>query len=397
MTSHAMTICLSWLLVGMALVGHGGLHVALYNRLNATGLSRRMIKRTEWLLLISCCTIPVLLLFFYFRPVVEVLSRRTDWSSLPWGLRLYAMVCWGTWLYPGLPWLVTRPILGFRQAPCQFQRRRLSVDQQLPQSPALSRKCRILSRVPCNQIFELEIVEKDLLVPGLPSQFDGLRIAHLSDIHLTGHISPDFFSYAVQQANHWHPDFMVITGDIVDDDLCIEWLPRCFAEATARLGKYFILGNHDKRVRCPQDIRQTMQQIGWQDVGGRWVSYSAADGVIDWVGNESPWFAAPSDHNPRSTSVLDIALCHSPDCIDWARRQSIPLLLAGHTHGGQGRLPLAGPILSPSRHGSRFASGEFFLAPTTMHVSRGLSGLHLLRLNCPPELPLLTLRSAPLR
>lgn len=67
-------------------------------------------------------------------------------------------------------------------------------------------------------------------------------------------------------------------------------------------------------------------------------------------------------------------------------------MLAGHTHGGQGRLPLAGPLLGPSFHGSRYASGDFYKDPTTMHVTRGISGVHLLRINCRPELSLLTLR-----
>ena len=67
-------------------------------------------------------------------------------------------------------------------------------------------------------------------------------------------------------------------------------------------------------------------------------------------------------------------------------------MLAGHTHGGQGRLPLAGPILGPSRYGSRYASGDFYKPPTTMHVTRGLGGTHLIRINCRPELSLLTLR-----
>ena len=86
-------------------------------------------------------------------------------------------------------------------------------------------------------------------------------------------------------------------------------------------------------------------------------------------------------------------LSHSPDQIRWARNHNIQLMLAGHTHGGQGRLPLLGPILSPSLYGSRFASGQFYHDPTTMHVTRGLGGTRLLRLNCPPELSLLTLRS----
>jgi predicted MPP superfamily phosphohydrolase len=88
-----------------------------------------------------------------------------------------------------------------------------------------------------------------------------------------------------------------------------------------------------------------------------------------------------------------LLLSHSPDQLAWARRHDVTLMLAGHTHGGQGRLPLAGPVLSPSYHGSRYASGDFYKAPTTMHVTRGLGGVHLMRINCRPELSLITLRT----
>ena len=68
-------------------------------------------------------------------------------------------------------------------------------------------------------------------------------------------------------------------------------------------------------------------------------------------------------------------------------------MLAGHTHGGQVRLPWIGAIVAPSRHGVRYASGTFFEPPTVMHVSRGLSAEKPLRWNCAPELTKLTLRS----
>ena len=66
---------------------------------------------------------------------------------------------------------------------------------------------------------------------------------------------------------------------------------------------------------------------------------------------------------------------------------------AGHTHGGQIRLPIVGPIVAPSRYGVKYASGLFHEPPTLMHVSRGVCGVHPLRFNCPPELALLTLVS----
>ena len=79
--------------------------------------------------------------------------------------------------------------------------------------------------------------------------------------------------------------------------------------------------------------------------------------------------------------------------MNWAREQDCDLMLAGHTHGGQVRLPIIGPILSPSRMGTRFASGTFYYEPTLMHVSRGVGCIELpLRIFAPPEVLLLTLQ-----
>jgi len=89
-----------------------------------------------------------------------------------------------------------------------------------------------------------------------------------------------------------------------------------------------------------------------------------------------------------------LLLSHAPDQLTWARRFDFDLMLAGHTHGGQIRLPLLGPIVSPSRLGTQYASGTFEREPTVLHVSRGTSSFMPLRWNCPPELAVLELRSA---
>lgn len=91
-------------------------------------------------------------------------------------------------------------------------------------------------------------------------------------------------------------------------------------------------------------------------------------------------------------SPFRILLSHTPDNLSWAKSHHFDLMLAGHTHGGQIRLPWLGAIIAPSFHGSRYASGLYFEPPTLMHVSRGLAGIHPIRLNCPPELALLILK-----
>jgi hypothetical protein len=101
---------------------------------------------------------------------------------------------------------------------------------------------------------------------------------------------------------------------------------------------------------------------------------------------------------PDLTSVPEdafrIFLSHTPDNINWACRNSIDLMLSGHNHGGQVRLPGFGPVYSPSVYGCHFASGVFWEPPTLLYVSRGISGKHPLRWNCLPELTRLILRPA---
>jgi predicted MPP superfamily phosphohydrolase len=243
-----------------------------------------------------------------------------------------------------------------------------------------------------NQIFDLAIESIELPVKGLPSELDGYRIAHLSDVHLTGDIHPDYAKYAVARASGWQPDLMALTGDIIDKQPCIDWLPEIFSQAEAADGCFFVLGNHDTRVVDSWQTRDAMDRAGWTDLGSRSLRTQLRGVASLVIGNEHPWFERPGmgDANPAEFRLL---LSHSPDQLSWARRHNVTLMLAGHTHGGQGRLPLAGPILSPSRHGSRYASGDFYKPPTTMHVTRGLGGVHLMRINCRPELSLIKLRS----
>ncbi len=405
----------AWGVLLAVLVGHFSLHLAAYNRVNATGLRRRWIKSASKLLLINCLVLPVVA-WFVIGDAIEG-ATATDLGSnaadsapvtltaLPLGWRIYGGLCLAALPLLGIPWLLWRPLWGLETLATQRRSEVVRVADQLRQPLASSLKCRLAAKLPLNQIFELAIEEIELPVAGLPDRLDGYRIAHLSDLHFTGHVAPQWTAYAVQRANRWSPDLFALTGDLIDRAACIEWLESTVGLARASDGCYFVLGNHDTRIADPRSIRTAMSRIGWRDVGGQClrVELRAAAGeecapsVNSLVlGNERPWFGAPqSDSVLTQAADFRLLLSHSPDQLAWARRHRIELMLAGHTHGGQGRLPLAGPLLSPSWHGSRYASGTFYKTPTTMHVSRGLCGTHLMRINCRPELALLTLRVHP--
>ena len=162
---------------------------------------------------------------------------------------------------------------------------------------------------------------------------------------------------------------------------------------TEPLGAFFVLGNHDKRVSDIPGLRDTLRQCGLTDLASpREIQFGGHR--IALIGNELPWFGPAGEYasDQLSDDTFRILLAHSPDQLRWARMRQVDLMLAGHTHGGQIRFPLIGPVVSPSLYGIKYACGIFYEAPTLMHVSRGLSGLDPIRINCAPELAKLTLR-----
>ena len=260
-------------------------------------------------------------------------------------------------------------------------------------------KTRFLGRLPGNEILKPHVHRKRLAVPRLPSELEGLLIAHLSDFHLTGKFTRTFYERIVDEANGWEPDLMVLSGDLVDHRDCLDWIPDIFGRLEARLGVIFVLGNHDVRVGDTLDLRRRLTDCGLVDLGGRHLTTTWNGAPVSCVGDERPWFSVGDEVRalPKrrlESSECRILIAHSPDRFPWAVAHDFDLVLAGHTHGGQIRVPGIGPIVAPSLYGTRFASGVFQRRQTVMHVSRGLCGVHAVRFNCPPELALLSLTAS---
>ncbi len=378
-----------YLLMIAVVIGHFGLHLAIYNRVNGFGWPRKRVKRMVKVFFVNALVLPIIVVLFW-RSWGGWLAGESD---LPIMLLGYSWLCLAAWIVLGVPWLLWRPLWGIEWVDAKRQVEAVNVEREVGISLAATRQCKYEASLPLNQIFELSVETIELPVVGLPAALDGYRIAHLSDIHLTGDVKPDYMRYTVQRAMEWNPHMVALTGDIIDTQECVGWIDDLFAGVSAPDGCYFVLGNHDTRIADPRDTRSAMEQAGWVDVGGRTKHVSLGGVPVMLIGNEHPWFDRPTLDKDRGDEQMRLLLSHSPDQFSWAREHDVTLMLAGHTHGGQGRLPLAGPLLSPSFHGSRYASGDFYRTPTTLHVTRGLGAVHLMRINCRPELSLLVLRA----
>lgn len=238
---------------------------------------------------------------------------------------------------------------------------------------------------------ELEVTRVALDVLGLPPSLNGLRIGFLTDVHRSRWVSHDDVTSAVAVLMAERPELVVLGGDYVT------WGDRDFvqpaAEALAALsaphGVFGILGNHDDDHDMPAALaRQGIQML--RDARTR---LTIRNESVDLVGLRF-WTKRQMDIAPlvRDAAPATILLAHDPRRLTEAAALNIPLVLAGHTHGGQVVLPLVGALAAQK---FPVVAGIGQRERTTIFVSRGLGTVYVpVRVNCPPEVAVLTLKAA---
>jgi hypothetical protein len=378
-------------LVLLAFVGHFALAVWLFNRLHAIAWPVKTIKRLEKLLLLVAAVVCLAFAGRWLLTGAGLLPSSLPASEVQLLWFAYACVAWAAALAVVPLWLLPKLLERTPAALASNHTHVVDVVERLGFAPLYGGEARLLARIPGNEILRIAVQEKVLRWPRLPEQLAGLKIAHLSDLHMTGRIGREFYDVAVDQTNRLDPDFVVITGDILEKECCLDWIAPTLGRLTARHGKYFILGNHEKRLADAAPLRAALVAAGFADLGGC-CEIQAINGTnVLLAGSELPWFGKAPEVRCSSDSTFRILLSHSPDQLPWAKEHAFDLMLAGHNHGGQIRLPFLGALIAPSRFGWRYAGGLYHEEPTLLHVSRGLSGIHPIRLNCPPEIALLVL------
>ncbi|QEL18228.1 metallophosphoesterase [Limnoglobus roseus] len=252
-----------------------------------------------------------------------------------------------------------------------------------------------LARLPGNDIFRVDFTDLTLTPRELPAAWDGLSILLLSDLHFHGTPSREFFQRVTDEiANQPHADIVALAGDFVDTDWHHEWIGPLLGQLKWREHGLAILGNHDK-YHDPDRVREELSKAGYRMLSRQSEVIPIRGLPCRVIGHEGPWFPPPDEPEPKTGDAFYLCLSHSPDNFYWGQERKINLMLCGHVHGGQVRLPVIGSIFVPSVYSRRFDQGVFEQNGTVMVVGRGLSGKEPLRFRCRPQVIRITLKSQP--
>jgi predicted MPP superfamily phosphohydrolase len=246
------------------------------------------------------------------------------------------------------------------------------------------------------------------VIPDLPAPLAGLRLCHLTDLHLGHFTATAYLERAVALANAERPDLVLLTGDFIDGSAAfIAQAAQLLRGVRSRWGSVGVLGNHDHWVDAPACRRafgaagvrlvdNARVFVGARGLGGPAAGSICVAGVGDYWEDRVDLDAALAGVDPGTPRLL---LCHNPDFAESeaarSPRHRVDLMLAGHTHGGQVRLPWGRPIIVPSSYGPKYAHGLVRGPRFPVLVSAGLGvAIFPVRFLVPPEIVIVSLFSS---
>jgi len=388
---------------------------------------------------------PQLLVFLYLRERLPLSARR--WLAvvftvfnIPWvivAVRMFSGSLWGIsripyiaafiawqflgWVFCGLvclyllgkgiAWIVRRASYVVRERPVEVSDvRRTTHDARLSRRQFLARATYAYAAagvgLSAYGIWSAErlpvLTRRTLYFPDLPLGLNGLRIAHLSDVHAGVLMGEEKMKELVRQTNALGADLILQTGDMIDiSQAYIPQYVRAFRDLRAPLGVVTVLGNHDRYTGQDAVIK------GVRDAGQVFIRNEShiierGGAVLALVGIDDPrnWRAddpqeddldAALRRTPPAAEAFRILMAHRPGAFDGAIPRGIPLTLAGHIHGGQFYIPVIG--WSPGRLITKYVMGHFQKDASQLYVSRGIGVVGIpLRVFAPPEIALFELR-----
>jgi predicted MPP superfamily phosphohydrolase len=383
---------IEYLLVALAWLGHACIVMALVNFVYAHPLHKHFLKFFRITMGLLICAGPIVYLACFGHSITQVLRAALDAPQL-WPLAAYVSACL---IVGGLvfPVMTIRRLTRPRPSPHVGETTRtIDIAKELGGPPFGDGSTLAMARLPFNDIFRVDFTTLTLAIPGAPAAWDGLTLLQISDLHFLGTPGREFYDRIIQHSMaEGPPDLLLITGDIIDTDTHHDWIAPVLGQLRWNIAAFAILGNHDW-WQDHERVRRCLREIGMRVVSNRWERIDVRGEPLTVIGHEGPWFPTPPDLTACPAEGFRLLLSHTPDNIGWAKQNNVGLMLAGHVHGGQVRLPLVGSIFVPSRFSRRYDMGTFFETPTLLHVNRGLSGKEPLRFRCNPQVTRIILRA----
>jgi uncharacterized protein len=248
-------------------------------------------------------------------------------------------------------------------------------------------------------------VRLDIRLGRWPSRMNGFTIALLSDFHYDPYCSIHPLRAAIRIVNDLRPDLIVLTGDFVSVPIFGEASKgAASAEPCAQLlkklqspnGLWAVLGNHDA-FTDPDQVSSALRAEGIQILANKSTAIEKNGGRF-WLSGVNDVLDRTADLETAlqkiPTNEATILLAHEPDYADHVAKFPVDLQLSGHSHGGQVRIPFLRPFYLPDL-ARKYIWGLYKVGPLTLYTNPGLGTVEIpVRLNCPPEVTLLTIRSS---
>ena len=238
----------------------------------------------------------------------------------------------------------------------------------------------------------------------IPQSFEGFRIAQVSDLH-NAELGKDN-NKLIEKLNECEPDIIVLTGDLIDSNHTNLEVALSFAQQAVKIAPcYFVTGNHEAWVGSQyEELKTSLENAGVTVLQDEAIELNYGDECIQLIGLNDPDFSERDSF--LSESILEtklsqvnisngftILLSHRPEHFNVYQNKNIDLVLSGHAHGGQFRLPFLGGVIAPNQGlFPKYDAGTYTENGTTMIVSRGIGNSIIpFRVNNRPEIVLVEL------
>lgn len=239
----------------------------------------------------------------------------------------------------------------------------------------------------------IQLKEVEISSPTWPKAFDGLRIGHVSDFHLGDLMPIDRATSAIEMLKAYSPDIVACTGDVVDLHIDgAQDLLESLANIDSPLGTMLVLGNHDE-LECADTLSTMAIDAGIVLLRDSTCQLQHRGESLHVAGIN--WATSLGKCTEKVNRVCDenthLLLSHNPKAFKSAANKSIPLTLSGHTHGGQ--LAIRNKKYANLAITHKYSSGMYESGNSRLFVTVGVGAWFPLRVNCPAEVVLITMRS----